>query len=151
MFLNMFFTLMLYIITFAHLRRKTIAINTFLIQKLLDFRIFLLHSLLILKIIIFLKRLIFYMSFRAFSVLTMFKSHVNAFIFVAFIFCTFFVSFSFLIYVIIFIFLINRCFENACLTFILIVICATNNKLYTMLAYMFASCVFFLTLFTFSS
>jgi len=35
------------------------------------------------------------------------------------------------------------------LTFILIVVCATNNKLYIMLAYMFASCVFFLILFTF--
>jgi len=97
----MFFTLMLCIITFARLRRKIFAINTFLITKLLDFRIFLLHSLLTLKTIILLKRLIFYMFFRAFNVLTMFKLHVNAIIFVALILCTFFVSFSFLIYVII--------------------------------------------------
>ncbi len=66
------------------------------------------------------------------------------------LFCVFFSSF-FLIYVINFIFLLNRCFKDAYLTFILIVICATNNKLYIMLAYMFAFCVSFSILFTLSS
>jgi len=91
------------------------------------------------------------MFFRAYSVLTMFKSRVNTIIFVALILCTLFVSFFFLIYVINFIFLIDRCFENACLTFILIVVCATNNKLCIMFAYVFASCVSFFIFFTFSS
>ncbi len=63
----------------------------------------------------------------------------------------FFVSFSFLIYVINFISLINCRFKSVCLTFILIVVCATNNELYIMLAYVFASCVSFLFFFTFSS
>jgi len=60
-----------------------------------------------------------------------------------------FLFFSFLIYVINFIFLIDRRFKNACLTFILIFVCATNDKLYIMLAYVFAFCVSFLILFTF--
>jgi len=82
--------------------------------------------------------------------LTMFKLRINAIIFIAFILCIFFVFFS-LIYVINFIFLINRRFESVYLMFILIVFCVSNNKLYIMLAYMFASCVSFLILFTFSS
>ena len=61
----------------------------------------------------------------------------------------FFVSFFFLIYVINFIFLINRRFKSVYLTFILIVVCATNNELCTMLAYVFEFCVLFLILFTF--
>jgi len=143
MFLNILFILMLYIIIFAHLRRKIVAINTFLALKLLDFKVFLLHSLLTLKNIIFLKRFILYMSFCAFSVLMMFKLHVNAIIFIALILCTFFVFFSFLIYVINFISLIDRRFKNICSTFILIIVCATNNKLCIMFAYMLASYVFF--------
>jgi hypothetical protein len=110
-----------------------------------------LHSLLILKIIIFLKRLIFCISFCAFSILTMSKLRVNAIIFIALILYTFFVFFFFLIYVINFIFLINRCFESAYLIFILIIVCAINNELYIIFAYIFAFYVFFLTLFTFSN
>ncbi len=91
------------------------------------------------------------MSFCAFSVLTMFKLHVNAIIFIALILCTFFVFFSLLIYVINFISLIDCYFKNACLTFILIVVCAINNELYIIFAYMFASYVSFLTLFIFFS
>ncbi len=48
-----------------------------------------------------------------------------------------------------FISLINRRFKDICLTFILIVVCATNNELCIMLVYVFASCVFFLIFFTF--
>ena len=109
------------------------------------------HLLSTLKIIIFLKYLIFCISFCTLSVLTMFKLRVNAIIFIAFILCTLFISFFFLIYVTNFIFLINYCFENVCSTFILIVICTTNNKLYTMLAYMLASYVFFLIFLIFFS
>ncbi len=83
------------------------------------------------------------MSFCAFSVLIMFKLHVNAIIFIALILCTFFVFFSFLIYVINFISLIDRRFKNICSTFILIIVCTTNNKLCIMFAYMLASYVFF--------
>ncbi len=79
------------------------------------------------------------------------KSHVNAIIFITFILCIFFVFFSFLIYVINFIFLIDCYFKDTCLTFVLIVIYAINNELYTMLVYVFVSCVFFLILFIFSS
>jgi len=81
----------------------------------------------------------------------MFKLRVNAIIFIALILCTFFVFFFFLIYVINFISLINCYFKNACLTFILIVVCAINNKLYIMLVYVFVFCVLFLTFFTFSN
>jgi len=81
----------------------------------------------------------------------MFKSRVNAIIFVALILCILFISFFSLIYVIHFISLIDRRFKNVCLTFILIVICATNNELYIMLVYVFAFCVSFSTLFTFFS
>jgi len=107
--------------------------------------------LLTLKIVIFLKRLISYISFYAFSVSTMFKLYVNAIIFVAFIFYILFVSFFLLIYVIIFISLIDRRFENAYSTFILIVVCAFNNELCIMFAYVFAFYVFLLIFFTFSS
>ncbi len=62
-----------------------------------------------------------------------------------------FVSFFLLIYVSNFIFLINYRFKSVYLTFILIVVCATNNELYIMLVYVFVSYVFFLILFTFSS
>ncbi len=57
--------------------------------------------------------------------------------------------FFFLIYVINFIFLVNCRFKNVYLTFILIVVCTINNELCIMLAYVFASCVSFSTLFTF--
>ncbi len=134
MFLNILFILMLYIIIFAHLRRKIVAINIFLIQKLLNFKILLLHSLLTLKTIIFLKRLILYISFCVLNVLIIFKLRVNKIIFIAFILYIFFVSFFLLIYVINFISLINRCFKNTYLTFILIVVCAINNELYIMFA-----------------
>ncbi len=107
--------------------------------------------LLILKTIIFLKRLIFYMSFRAFKMLTMFKLHINAIIFVTFILCILFISFFFLIYVINFISLVNYCFKSICLTFVLIVVYTINNKLCTMFAYVFASYMFFLIFFTFSN
>jgi len=81
----------------------------------------------------------------------MFKSHVNAIIFVAFILCIFFVSFFFLIYVINFIFLVNYRFKSVCSIFILIVVYATNDEFYIMFAYVFTSCMSFLTFFIFSS
>ncbi len=83
--------------------------------------------------------------------LTISKSRVNAIIFVAFILYIFFVSFFFLIYVINFIFLINCCFKNVYSTFILIVVCATNNKLYVIFVYVLAFYIFFLIFFNFFS
>jgi len=91
------------------------------------------------------------MSFRAFSVLTMFKLRINAIIFIALILCILFVSFSFLIYVINFIFLINCCFKSVYLTFILIIVYTINNELYIMFVYVFVFYMSFLTLFTFFS
>jgi len=91
------------------------------------------------------------MSFYVFNVLTMFKLRVNSILFIAFILYILFVSFFFLIYIINFIFLINFCFKSACLIFILIIVCAINNKLFIMLVYIFASCVSFLTFFIFSN
>ncbi len=151
MSLSILFILMLYIIIFARLRRKIVAINMFLIWKLLDFRIFLLYLLLTLKTIILLKRLISCMSFCALNILTMSKLHINAIIFIALILCTLFVFFFLLVYAINFIFLVDCRFKSACLMFILIVIFAINNKLYIILVYVFASCVSFLILFTFFS
>ncbi len=81
--------------------------------------------------------------------LTIFKLRINAIIFVALILCTFFIFIFFLIYVINFISSINCCFENTYLMFILIIVCAINNKLCIMFVYVLAFCVFFLTLFTF--
>ncbi len=91
------------------------------------------------------------MFFCVFSVLTIFKSHVNANIFVVLILYILFVSFFFLIYVINFISLIDYRFKSVYLIFILIIVCATNNELCTMLVYIFASCISFLTFFTFFS
>jgi len=150
MSLSILFILMLYIIIFARLRRKIVAINMFLIWKLLDFRIFLLYLLLTLKTIILLKRLISCMSFCALNILMMSKLHINA-IFIALILCTLFVFFFLLVYAINFIFLVDCRFKSACLMFILIVIFAINNELYIILVYVFASCVSFLILFTFFS
>jgi len=79
------------------------------------------------------------------------KLRINAIIFVALILCILFVSFSFLVYVINFIFLINCRFKSVCSTFVLIVVCATNNELCTMLAYVFASCISFLIFSIFSN
>ncbi len=109
------------------------------------------HLLSTLKIIILLKRLIFYMFFCALNMLTIFKSRVSAIIFVAFILRTLFVFFFLLIYVINFISLINCYFKNTYLTFVLIVVYAINNKLYTILVYIFASCIFFSIFFNFFS
>lgn len=151
MFFDMPLTLMSCIIIFARFRRKIVAIDTFLTQKSFDFRIFLLLSLLILKTIILLKHLILCMFFRAFSVLTMFESRVNVITFVALILCTLFVSCFPLIHIINFISLVNRRFGGACLTFILIVACAIDDKSCAMFAHVFALCVRFSILFTLSS
>jgi len=91
------------------------------------------------------------MFFCAFIVLTMFKLRVNAIILFAFILRILFVSFFLLIYVINFIFLIDCRFEDVCLMFILIFVCAINNELCIMFIYMFASYMSFSILFTFSS
>ena len=93
-------------------RRKVVVETTFLIQKLLNFNIFLLSSKIILKIINFLNFLIFTIFLRAVNVFSMFDLHIKAIISAVLIFCIHFISCFSLIYVINFIFLFNFCFER---------------------------------------
>ena len=92
--------------------RKIVVEMTFLIQKSLNFNIFLLSSKIILKIINFLNFLTFILFLRAINVFLMFNSCVKMIIFVALIFCIRFISCSSLIYVINFISLFNFRFEK---------------------------------------
>ena len=100
------------IITSDLSRRKIVVETTFLIQKSLNFSIFLLSSKIILKIINFLNLLIFTIFLRAISVSSMFDSHIKAIMFAALIFCTRFIFWFSLIYVINFIFLLDLRFEK---------------------------------------
>ena len=100
-------------IIISDLSRCKIAIEmTFLIQKSLNFNIFLFSSKITLKIINFLSFLIFTIFLRAVNVLSMFDSRVKMIIFVTFIFCIYFIFCFSLIYVINFIFLFNFRFEK---------------------------------------
>ena len=92
-------------------RRKIAVEATFLIQKLLNFNIFLLFSKITLKIINLLNLLIFTIFLRAINVFSMFNLYIRTIIFAAFIFCTHFISYSFLIYIINF-FLFDFRFEK---------------------------------------
>ena len=94
-------------------RRKIVVETTFLIQKSLNFNIFLLSSKIILKIINLLNFLIFIIFLRAVSVFSMFDSCIKTIIFAAFILCTRFIFYSSLIHVINFIFLLNLRFKEA--------------------------------------
>ena len=109
----MFLTFISCIIILNLSRRKIVVETTFLIQKLLNFNIFLFFSKIILKIINFLNLLIFIIFLRVVNVSSMFNSHIKTIISVVFIFCIHFISCSFLIYVINFISLFNFCFEKA--------------------------------------
>ena len=93
-------------------RRKIIVETTFLIQKSLNFNIFLLFSKIILKIINFLNFLILTIFLRAVNVSSMFDLRVKVIIFAAFIFCNRFIVYSFLIHVINFIFLLDFHFKK---------------------------------------
>lgn len=79
--------------------------------------------------------------------LTISKLRVNTSTFIALILCILFVSCFLLIYIISFIFLIDCCFKSAYLTFILIVICAIDNKFSAIFVYMFVLYVHFSILF----
>ena len=92
--------------------RKVVVETTSLIQKSLNFNIFLLFSEIILKIINFLNFLIFIIFLRAINVFSIFNLHVRAIISVALIFCTRFIFCFSLIYIINFISLFNFCFER---------------------------------------
>ena len=109
----MFLIFISYIIILNFSRRKIVVETTFLIQKLLNFNIFLLSSKIILKIINFLNFLIFMIFLRAINVFLIFNLHVKTIISIVFIFCTCFISCSFLIYIINFIFLFNFRFKKA--------------------------------------
>ena len=108
----MFLTFISCIIISNFLRRKVAVETTFLIQKLLNFNIFLFSSKIILKIINFLNFLIFIIFLCAVNVFSMFDLCIKMIIFAALIFCTRFISCFFLIHVINFIFLFNFRFER---------------------------------------
>ena len=93
-------------------RRKVAVETTFLIQKSLNFRIFLLFSKIILKIINFFNFLISTIFLRAINVFLMFNLRVKIIIFITFIFCICFIFYFFLIHVINFISLIDFRFEK---------------------------------------
>ena len=93
-------------------RCKIVVKTTFLIQKSLNFNIFLFSSKIILKIINFLNFLIFTIFLRAVNVFSMFDLYIKIIIFVAFILCIRFISYFSLIHVINFIFLLDFCFEK---------------------------------------
>ena len=108
----MFLTFISYIIILNFSRRKTVVETTFLIQKSLNFNIFLFFSKIILKIINFLNFLIFTIFLRAVNMFSIFNLHIKAIISAAFIFCTRFIFYFSLIYVINFVFLFDFCFEK---------------------------------------
>ena len=112
MFWDMLLILILYIIISNFSHRKIVVETTFLIQKSLNFNIFLFFSKIILKIINFLNFLIFTIFLRVVNVFLMFNSCVKTITFVAFIFCIRFISCFSLIHVINFIFLFDLCFER---------------------------------------
>ena len=108
----MLLTFILCIIISDLSRRKVVVKMTFLIQKSLNFNIFLFFSEIILKIISFLNFLIFTIFLRAVNVFSMFNSRIKIIIFVALIFCIRFISYFFLIHIINFISLPNLYFEK---------------------------------------
>ena len=87
MFWNMFLTFILCIIIPNFSRRKIVVETMFLIQKSLNFNIFLLFLKIILKIINFLNFLIFTIFLRAVNVFLIFNSCVKTIISVILIFC----------------------------------------------------------------
>ena len=107
MFWDMFLISISCIIISNLSRRKIVVETTFLIQKLLNFNIFLLFSKIILKIINFLNLLIFTIFLRAVSVSSIFDLYVRTIISAVFIFCICFIFCSSLIHVINFIFLFD--------------------------------------------
>ena len=109
----MFLIFTSYIIISNFSRRKIVVKTRSMIQKLLNFNIFLLSSKTILKFINSLNLLIFTIFLRAINVFSMFDLCVKTIISAAFIFCIHFISYSFLIHVINFIFLFDLRFEKA--------------------------------------
>jgi len=101
------------------------------------------------KTIIILKRLIFYIFFRAISVSTMSKSRANIIIFATLILWTLFIFCFSLIYGISFIFLINCRIKNVYLTFLLLFTCFVNNESFVIVAYILVVCISFLIFSTF--
>ena len=140
---NMFLTFISYIIILNFSRRKIVVEATSLIQKSLNFNIFLFSSKIILKIINFLNFLISIIFLRAISVFSMFDFRVKAITFVAFIFCTCFISCFFLIQVINFIFLLNFRFERTLISRKKNVEIAIADYLIVIFAQVFSFIVFF--------
>ena len=110
---NMLLTFISCIIISDFSRRKVAVEATSLIQKSLNFSIFLFFSKITLKIINFLNFLTSTIFLRAVSVFSVFDSRVRAIISAALIFCTRFIFCFFLIHVISFISLFDLRFEKA--------------------------------------
>ena len=139
----MFLIFILCIIISNFSRRKIVVETTSLIQKSLNFNIFLLFSKIILKIINFLNFLIFIIFLRAVSVFSIFNSYIKTIISAAFIFCIRFIFCSFLIYVINFISLINFYFEKTLISCKKNIKVAIVDYLIVIFAQIFSSIVFF--------
>ena len=140
---NMFLIFISCIIISDFSRRKIVVEATFLIQKSLNFNIFLFFSKIILKIISFLNFLIFTIFLHAINVFSMFDLCIKTIISAAFIFCTRFIFYSFLIYVINFIFLFNLCFEKTLISRKENAEIAIVDCLIVIFAQIFSSIVFF--------
>ena len=139
----MFLIFISYIIISNFSRRKVVVETTSLIQKSLNFNIFLLSSKIILKIINFLNFLIFTIFLRAISVFLMFDSRVKAIISAAFIFCIYFIFCFSLIHVINFIFLLNFRFEKTLISRRKSVEIAIVDYLIVIFVQIFFSIIFF--------
>ena len=140
------------IITSNFSRRKIVVEATSLIQKSLNFNIFLLSSKITLKIINLLNFLIFTIFLRAVNVFSMFNLHVKTIISAALIFCIRFISCFSLIHVINFISLLNLRFERTLISRRKNVEIATIDCLIVIFAQIFSSTVSFvfsITLFSF--
>ena len=139
----MFLIFISYIIISNFSRRKIIVKTTSLIQKSLNFSIFLFFSKIILKIINFLNFLIFTIFSRAVNMFSMFNLYIKIIIFAALMFCIRFIFCSFLIHVINFIFLFNFRFERMLISRRRNVEIAIIDCLIVIFVQVFSSIVFF--------
>ena len=149
MFWNMFLTFVSCIIISNFSHRKAVVKAMFLIQKSLNFNIFLLFSKIILKIINLLNFLIFTIFLRIVNVFLIFNLHVKIIISITFILCIYFISYLFLIYVINFIFLFDFRFKKTLISRKKSVKIAIIDYLIVVFIQIFLSIVFFVFSITF--
>ena len=145
----MFLIFISYIIVLNLSRCKVVVETTFLIQKLLNFNIFLLFSKIISKIINLLNFLILMIFLRTINVFSIFDLCIRTIISAAFIFCICFISCFSLIYIIDFIFLLNLSFERMLISRKKNIEIAIVDCLIIIFAQVFFSIVFFVFSITF--